>query len=40
VEDNNNNNNIHKLWGRKGDFAVHASVYGKVQAEPYVDPND
>src|SRR5271168_3258985 len=26
--------------GEEGDFAVHASVYGKVQAEPNVNPND
>jgi hypothetical protein len=26
--------------GEEGDFAVHASVYGKVQAEPNVKPND
>src|SRR5277367_6365273 len=26
--------------GEGGDFAVHASVYGKVQAEPNVKPND
>jgi hypothetical protein len=26
--------------GEEGDFAVHASVYGKVQAEPDVTPND
>jgi hypothetical protein len=26
--------------GEEGDFAVHASVYGKVQAEPSVTPND
>jgi hypothetical protein len=38
VEHNINNNN--QPWGRKGDFAVHASVYGKVQAEPDVKPND
>jgi hypothetical protein len=25
--------------GEEGDFAVHASVYGKVQAEPNVNPN-
>ena len=25
--------------GREGDFAVHASVYRKVQAEPTVNPN-
>jgi hypothetical protein len=24
----------------RGDFAVHASVYGKVQAEPNVNPSD
>jgi hypothetical protein len=36
----NNNNNIHKLWGRKGNFTVHASVYGKVQAEDNVNPNN
>jgi hypothetical protein len=26
--------------GEEGDFAVHASVYGKVQAEPNVNPNE
>jgi hypothetical protein len=26
--------------GEEGDFSVHASVYGKVQAEPDVTPND
>jgi hypothetical protein len=26
--------------GEEGDFAVHASVYGKVQAEPDVTLND
>ena len=26
--------------GEEGDFAVHASVYGKVQAEPTINPND
>jgi hypothetical protein len=26
--------------GEEGDFAVHASVYGKVQAKPNVKPND
>jgi hypothetical protein len=26
--------------GEEGDFAVHANVYGKVQAEPSVKPND
>jgi len=26
--------------GEEGDFAAHASVYGKVQAEPNVNPND
>jgi hypothetical protein len=26
--------------GEEGGFAVHASVYGKVQAEPNVTPND
>jgi len=30
VEDNING----QPWGRKGTFAVDASVYGKVQAEP------
>jgi hypothetical protein len=29
-----------KLWGRKGNFVVHASVYGKVQAEDNVNPNN
>ena len=37
VEDNNNN---HQPLGEEGDFAVHASVYGKVQAEDSVTPND
>jgi hypothetical protein len=35
VEDNINNN--HLPWGEEGDFAVHASVYGKVQAEDNVN---
>src|SRR5271170_7555244 len=26
--------------GEEGDFAVHANVYGKVQTEPNVNPND
>jgi hypothetical protein len=26
--------------GEEGGFAVHASVYGKVQAGPNVNPND
>jgi hypothetical protein len=26
--------------GEEGDFAVHASVYGKVQAEPDVTPKE
>src|SRR5271156_2232707 len=26
--------------GEEGDFAVHASVYGKVQAEDNVNPNN
>src|SRR5271170_4108628 len=26
--------------GEEGDFAVYVSVYGKVQAEPNVNPND
>jgi len=26
--------------GEEGDFAVHASVYGKVQGESNVNPND
>jgi hypothetical protein len=31
VENNNNsNNNNNEPWGRELDFAVHASVYGKV----------
>jgi hypothetical protein len=34
VEDNNNNHR------EEGDFAVHASVYGKVQAEDRVTPNN
>jgi hypothetical protein len=34
VEDNINNN--HQPW----DFAVHASVYGKVQAEGNVNPDN
>jgi hypothetical protein len=38
VEDNINNN--HRPWGEEGDLAVHASVYGKVQAESNVNPND
>ena len=39
MEDNIDNNN--QPWGvEEGDFAVHASVYGKVQAEPTVNPND
>jgi hypothetical protein len=38
VEDNINNN--HRPWGEEGDVAVHASVYGKVQAESNVNPND
>ena len=26
--------------GEEGDFAIHASVYGKVQAKTNVKPND
>jgi len=26
--------------GRELDFAVHASMYGKVQAEPNINPDD
>jgi hypothetical protein len=26
--------------GEEGDFAVHASVYGKIQAEDNVNPNN
>jgi hypothetical protein len=37
VKDNNNN---HQPWGKEGDFAVHASVYGKVQAEDNVNPDN
>jgi hypothetical protein len=33
VEDNNNNNGG---LGKEGDFAVHASVYGKVWVGPSV----
>jgi hypothetical protein len=29
-----------RALGEEGDFAVHASVYGKVQAEQDVTPND
>ena len=37
MEDNNNK----LFWGvEEGDFAVHASVYRKVQSEPTVNPND
>jgi hypothetical protein len=32
--DNNHNN---KSWGREGDFAVHTSVYGKVQVGAHAD---
>jgi hypothetical protein len=39
VEDNNNNNN-HQPLREEGDFTVHGSVYGKVQAEDGVKPND
>jgi hypothetical protein len=28
------NNNNDRPWEGKGDFAIHASLYGKVQAEP------
>jgi hypothetical protein len=38
VEDNNNDN--HQPLGEEGDFTVHASVYGKVQAKDSVKPND
>jgi hypothetical protein len=34
------NNNNSESWGRELDFAVHASVYGKVQAEPNVNPDN
>ena len=34
MEDNSNHN---KPWGRELDFAVHAGVYGKVQAEDNVN---
>jgi hypothetical protein len=34
--ENNNNNPLREEW----DFAVHASVYGKVQASPDVTSND
>jgi hypothetical protein len=37
VEDNINNN---QAWGEEEDFAVHASVHGKVQAQANVNPND
>jgi len=37
VENNNNNS---EPWGRELDFAVHASVYGKVQGEPNVNPDN
>jgi hypothetical protein len=31
------NHHDYRPWGSMGDFAVHASVYGKVQAGPSVD---
>ena len=40
MEDHININNNNQPLGEEGDFAVHASVYGKVQAEPNVKPND
>jgi hypothetical protein len=36
VEDTNNSQPL----GEEGDFAVHASVYGKVQTEDNVYPNN
>jgi hypothetical protein len=39
MEDNININKQPTL-GEEGDFAVLASVYSKVQAEPNVNPND
>jgi hypothetical protein len=34
------NNNNHQPLGEEGDFAVRAGVYGKVQAEDSVKPNN
>jgi hypothetical protein len=37
VDDNNNDR---QLLSEEGDFTIHASVYGKVQTEGNVKPND